>query len=174
MGTTTTTSLSWNIGGEPAGSVWMMIVNNELERYMELSWSQGENNYRERVDIVALPSNLGRGEVLYFICPKTIERCRILYKAYGLPLFISREAYRKFYNRRVYYDAQLSGRKERPNTRYWDLDKKINRIKKKRKSYKYKGIPTKRYLRLERLKDRQDIVDRIRMDLLIERLGGIR
>lgn len=66
-------------------------------------------NYKVR--IIGIPSNLGKGEVYYFICPFTHKRCKILYMGYGSHYFKSREAY---WNR-IYYASQLSSHLDRHN-----------------------------------------------------------
>lgn len=121
------------------------------EIYIELFYMHKGEPVRERVEIGRVDSNLGRGEVLYFICPIRRRKARILYLAYGSRIFKSREAYRN----RIYYPGQISSKPGRALTRYWELGKKIDRLDSLRDQSLYKGSPTKRYERLEQLQERQ-------------------
>ena len=92
-----------------------------------------------KITIVGVPSNLGKGEVLYFLCPKTGRKCRILYKAYDSDIWQSRESY----DRRIYYPLQQCSKFHRHNTKYWILDCQITELLKKREIGTYKGNVTK-------------------------------
>jgi hypothetical protein len=115
-----------------------------------------EHDYKVR--IVSVPSNLGKGEVLYFVCPVSSKLCRVLYKAYGCPIWKCRHAYQN----RIYYQSQLSSHKDRYNDRYWAVEKKLEAQRAKRRTYTYKGKATKRAERIEKLIDAQTHWDRLR------------
>ncbi len=102
---------------------------------------------RQRIDLVSKPANLGRGTVLYFRCPSTGRLCRILYRAYHARTFRSRWGF----SYRLYYPGQVCGKLDRWNTRYWDVERHLDRTKTKRKAGSYRGKPTKRAERMERL-----------------------
>ena len=80
--------------------------NDSTGRYIELNYSvtsDGESDvYNCRIYISEVKSNLGNGNVLYFLCPVTYNRCRYLYMAYNYPKFKSRVAYQN----RLYYPSQ--------------------------------------------------------------------
>lgn len=42
-------------------------------------WEKNGEEYSYRVELLREPSNLGRGEVVYFLCPFTKRKCRKLY-----------------------------------------------------------------------------------------------
>ncbi len=114
-----------------------------------------------RTDVIrveAVPSNLGKGEVLYFLCPQTGQRCRILYRCYGSTIWKSRAAYQH----RIYYTSQQSSKREYANNRYWQLDKLITRLEGKRSAGTYRGRPTRRAERLKRLESLLEDADRQR------------
>lgn len=72
-----------------------------------------------QVQITTVPSNLGKGEVLYLVCPDSGRRCRILYQAYGSSIYKCR----KTYNNRIYYSTQISSKYDKYNDGYWQLDR---------------------------------------------------
>ena len=152
--------LSWSRGG----SISIVIQNTNKERFIQLSYTGGREakvmDYKIYLDSV--PSNLGTGEVLFFICPITGERCRILYKAYDSPIFKSRQAY----NNRIYYRLQQTSKNWLENTRYWNLNSRIKELEQLRYTYSYKGNKTKRALLLQKLQDEQAIADKRRIEFL--------
>src|SRR5947209_5611959 len=84
-------SLSWNDQrGNNSGSISCQssylgtTETNYIELYYTLTKRTGEIlNRRYKVFLSEKKSNLGKGKVLYFICPIRGSRCRILYSAYG-------------------------------------------------------------------------------------------
>ena len=90
------TSLSWN------NNYSIQIETSygiEVENYIRLIYilTDGEGNkknYDYKIRLVAIPSNLRKGEVLYFSCPITSNKCRVLYRCYGSTIWKSRDAYK--------------------------------------------------------------------------------
>ena len=113
-----------------------------------------------KITIVGVPSNLGKGEVLYFLCPKTGRKCRILYKAYDSDIWQSRESY----DRRIYYPLQQCSKFHRHNTKYWMLDCQITELLKKKKTDTYNGKLTKSALRTDRKIKEILAVDKLRQN----------
>jgi hypothetical protein len=113
---------------------------------------------RQRIDLVSKPANLGRGRVLYFRCPSTGRLCRILYRAYHARTFRSRWGF----SYRLYYPGQVCGKLDRWNTRYWDVERHLDRTKGKRRAGSHKGKPTKRAERRERLLDKSNRTEELR------------
>ena len=160
-GKQTAGSLSWNCNGQPSGniSIYCSWPSDPAKRpsirllYTTTDRTTGVKEDRDdTVYLEAYPSNLGKGEVLYFICPSSGKRCRILYKAYGCPIWKSRQSYQN----RIYYPSQKCSKREYYCERYWALDKQIEKLRTpKRRSKTYRGKPTKRAERLERLADEQ-------------------
>lgn len=105
------------------------------------------------------PSNLGKGETPYFICPQTGHLCRILYKCYGSEIFKSRNAYRY----RIYYPSQISSKLDFWNSRYWQLEHQISKLQSDRRNQTtYNRWPTKFAKRLERLKEQREYYELMR------------
>ncbi|GAB3494013.1 hypothetical protein GCM10027341_09660 [Spirosoma knui] len=159
-GKLTSGTLSWNWNGQPTGSISIFCIwpIEPAKRpsiqlvYTVTDRTTGEKEDRnDTVYLEARPSNLGKGDVLYFICPSSGQRCRILYKAYGCPIWKSRQSYQH----RIYYRAQQSSKREKANNRFWQLEDHIKKLQGKRKAGTYRGKPTKRAERIGRMEIEQ-------------------
>lgn len=142
----------------------------EEEAYVRLSYKMGGEagslqDYKVRLQ--ALPSNLGAGRVLYFVCPASGRRCRALYLAPGSTQFISRDAY----SPPLYYPLQTAAKRDRSNERYFSLKEKIESLSKGRAAYYYSGEMTRRAARLDRLQSQKEEADVLRfLDMLTPKL----
>ena len=166
-GKQTSGSLNWSSDGEPSGNIRIIsswLIGPAKRPYIRLIYTMTDRTTGEKEDrddtvyLEARPSNLGKGEVLYFICPSSGQRCRVLYKAYDCPIWKSRQSYQH----RIYYPSQQSSKREYANNRYWQLDSQIEKLQGKRGPGTYKGKPTKRAERLKRLKFQQWEADHLR------------
>ncbi len=130
----------------------------EPERYIRLKYSV-KNSHTDKVikydyliDLVTVPSNLGKGEVLYFVCPETGKRCRILYLAYGSHMWKSREAY----DERLYYVSQISSKLSYANDRYWAYNRMVEKLEGTKHFHDtHKGKPTRKAIHLLYLKAKE-------------------
>lgn len=92
-------TLQWHCRGEPTGSITLISSYFENDIWLRLMYkitdrTTGEvKEYDYKIYLEVLRSNLGKGEVPYFVCPVSGRRCRILYRAYGYERWKSREAY---------------------------------------------------------------------------------
>lgn len=142
-------SWSWTNGE----AIRILTKRHGAEVFMELSYTwthplTGQpEDVRQRIDMVSKPSNLGRGEVLYFRCPRTFRLCRILYRAYHARDFRSRLGF----SYRLYYPSQVCGKLNRWDEQHWQAERALNGTKRKRNPGTYRGKPTKRAKRTERL-----------------------
>lgn len=122
--------INWTCRGEPSGNIWLYAYWTETEKYIRLLYtltdrSSGETiDYDYQIQLVSVPSNLGKGEVLYFLCPESGKRCRILYCAYGYHKWKSREAY----SHRLYYQCQTASKLNYANDRYWAIKRRLERL----------------------------------------------
>lgn len=107
---------------------------------------------RQHVDLCRKPSNLGRGEVLYFRCPWTFTKCRILYRAYHSHNWRSR----KGFHRRVLYPSQRMSGWTRHNQRESQVEAKLERLYSMRGTFTYQGTPTRRALRIAELEEQAE------------------
>lgn len=152
--------LSWTNGGR----ISIECKYIEDEQYIRFNYiltnrDRGEKEYDYNIQLTFVPSNLGKGNVPYFVCPATGDRCRILYRAYGSPIWKSRNAYRYT----LFYPTQTSSKLSKYNDEYWSLDKQIKSLRNEiRNQTHYNGKPTRRFKRLQRLRDRQERADHLR------------
>lgn len=151
--------MNWSNGS----TISVKAANTEeelsLQLYYTITNSSGEKeSLSYTIDLVETPSNLGKGKLLFFICPETGKKCRILYKAYGSPIFKSRGSY----SYKLYYEIQTSSKLYLHTTRYFTLDKRLEKLYKMRKTYTYKGVETKRARLIKRLEEKLDEEDFLR------------
>jgi hypothetical protein len=151
--------LKWTNGGTIAICVDYTAETPILNvRYTLTDKSTGkEYHYNYDIELVKRPSNLGKGEILYFVCPASRQPCRILYKAYGYHKWKCREAYQN----RIYYPTQVSSKRQKYNDRYWQLEG-IMAKNVKRKTYLYKGKVTKRAIKEAKQFGEYCLMDRLR------------
>ncbi len=141
--------LNWNNGC----SIGIESVYNSEEKYLKLSYTikheSGESEAMDyKIQFTTIPSNLGKGKVLYFVCPISGRKARILYKCYGSKIWMSRGAYKH----RIYYASQQCSKLDYHNTRYWALERELERCKARSKKKHYQGKPTKLRARIDILK----------------------
>lgn len=153
---------------------------SETEKYLRLMYSVTERNgkrtnYDYKIEIDELQSNLGKGTILYFLCPESWKRSRILISAYGEPRFINREHYETKYGLRVYYGCQKTTKNDYHNTRYFNLKSKIENLEaelnKKHRNTHYKGKPTKDLMYLTKLKNEMKYHDLRRLQIFNEQFN---
>jgi hypothetical protein len=70
-----------------------------------LNTPKSGENIKYDVRLVSIPSNLGKGEILYFVCPKGIVEKKLYCNGV---YFLHREAYRY-----LYYESKLNLKKSR-------------------------------------------------------------
>lgn len=83
--------ITWSSRGNQTGRIGITICTFEDAPYIELNYQYGNEPRKYKVYLDCVPSNLGKGEVWYFLCPKTHKRCRKLYSVDGY--FFHREAF---------------------------------------------------------------------------------
>ena len=141
------------------GSMGVQADWTGLQPFLRLRYQHSNGTrYDYRIDIEAVRSNLGRGQLLYFRCPETGRRCRMLYMAYNYPTFKAREAYRI----RLYYPKQLTGGRGRYNALYWIAEEQLEQLSQRRQSHSYAGKPTRLAQRIEALEARQHYLNVMR------------
>jgi len=162
-GKTTRGSMGWNCGS----NMGYLCSFNDHAAWIELSYihthrtTGEETDYKYKIYCERKPSNLGKGEVLYFICPISGLSCRKLYIAYGYPKFKARQAYKN----RIYYPDQLSSKLDRPNDRYWRLKRELDAKDLKHHKEIYNGNVTKSEIRLMKKRGKMHYYDSIRWNI---------
>ena len=149
--------LGWTNGS----SIQISSSIDDDEKYIRVSYSFREGGDGEpiqkdyKIYLTSVPSNLGRGEVLYFVCPSSGRRARVLYMCYGSKIFKCRKAY----SHRIYYQSQQSSKLNFHNDRYWKLDKELQKCRDRIRKATYQGNPTKLKRRIAYLQAKQDYHD---------------
>lgn len=143
--------ISWSTVGEVHSKLGIKCVISKQRKFITLDYSQNGESINYNVNIVSIPSNLGNGEILYFVCPNTGKRCRKLY--HNSKYFLHREAFRN-----LYYEKQIESKKTRELHSIFDKvflkDEVYEEQYKKHFKTHYNGKPTKRY---------QKILDKIKL-----------
>ncbi len=140
-------TISTSRGGEVIASWNISSTMQEQSGIVKLSYSTNGELITYPVELISMPTNIGKGIRWYFICPSTGKRAMKLYKGYSSKYFQHREAYN------MYYKSQLLSR----IVRQWDkssfgigckLDNLYEEFYKKYRKKYYKGKPTKAYQKI--------------------------
>lgn len=134
-------NILWTRNGEKRGDIDIYFHIDEEQPYFILKYKFREQPRDYRIYFTKIKSNLGKGEILYFICPETGLRCRTLYSINGY-----------FLHRKACTHGMYSGQtksKAGGYLKYTDMIFKIedlnDLINKKHFKRKYNGKPTRRY-----------------------------
>ena len=138
-------SIHWSRNGEKTGSISIRVCTYSENPYIEFDYKCNQQPIKYKVQLVSALSNLGKGLVWYFVCPKTNKRCRKLYLA---------DTY--FYHRSAFngcmYEKQTQSKKSRYLDKtlgvYFRTDQLFEQLYKKHFKKQYAGKPTKKYLKL--------------------------
>lgn len=138
--------LTWSRHGVESGKI-SILVDTHTSPYLVLDYTCNDTPINYSVQLVSIPSNLGKGVVWYFVCPRTGKRCRKLY-------LVSTYFYHRSAFRGCMYETQTHSKQ----TRYFDkllggyfhADTLYEQLYKKHFKKQYAGKPTKKYLKLSR------------------------
>jgi hypothetical protein len=136
--------VSWKRGNERTASINIKVNTIDASPYIELDYKSSQTPLNYRIQLISIPSNLGKGIVWFFICPSTGKVCRKLYLADKH--FVSRFA---FIN--AMYEQQTKSHKARNLDKVFGCfkaDELHEKINSKHFKTHYADKPTKRYLRL--------------------------
>lgn len=139
-----TGTVTWSRNGHETSSMSINVWTFS-NPYIELNYKFNGKSRKYKVNLVAVSSNLGVGEILYCLCPQTKKRCRKLYLVNGY--FLHREAFNG-----CMYECQTRSKTWREWEKAFGSDFEIERnyeqiYQKHFKKY-YAGKPTKRYLQI--------------------------
>lgn len=144
-GQTINRTINWSSNGNPIGSISIMVNTRSEYPYIELDYKYKDKPRNYKIYLTSTTSNLNKGKIWYFLCPKTNKRCRKLYLIGGY--FLHREAFNG-----CMYETQTQSKK------YRQLDKTLgacfrtddlySQLYQKHFKKTYAGKPTKRYLRI--------------------------
>jgi len=138
--------ISWSRNEIVHSTINILIVFNEIEKYVILVYKCNGTPFNLKVRLISKDSNLGKGQIYYFVCPITGKHCRKLY--FNNSYFAHREAFTG-----LFYQNQIESKKNRFLFKIFEkvyLSDEVyeQRYKKHFKTH-YNGKPTKRYLKLE-------------------------
>lgn len=146
-GATVNAILSWTDGSDICVETYLKDGFGYIRLKYTVTTSRGEKtDHNYKIQITSVPSNLGNGSVLYFVCPVSSKRCRILYKCYGSKIWKHRKAYLK----RIYYNTQICSKLYYHTERYFNIEKQLDDLKKPVKSH-YRGKVTSTSIKYQRL-----------------------
>lgn len=103
----TSFSITWTREGQVTGSIGVRTHMSSRNPFVEFAYSLNGEPLHYKVYLDAVPSNLGKGSVWYFICPQTMKRCRILYFNRGR--FVHREGCKDAMYRKQTYSHHTRG-----------------------------------------------------------------
>lgn len=138
-------TISWSRNGHTHSKIDVHVTYSEYDKFIILDYSTNGNPIKYTVEIIKMPSNLGKGFLHYFKCPQTNKICRKLYLYNGL--FLHRTAFN------IPYQKQIESKYFREMTKVFDKmfvpdEVYFERYSKYFKTH-YGGKPTKRFLKLE-------------------------
>lgn len=126
--------ITWMWGSKVNGSAGLTVFTEKDRGVLKISYTQNEVKKEKIIQMRAEPSNLGKGQVWYFICPHTAKRCRKLY------MVGDQFGSRHLFGNMAAYNSQVRSKYER------DLVPIPNEWPSKRPKY-YAGKITKGYLK---------------------------
>jgi len=136
-------TIRWS--GNKKATTDIEISVDTYSNYVELNYSYNEEPVNYKINLVPLPSNIGKGKVWYFECPQTKKRCRKLYLVGGY--FLHRTAFGG-----CMYKQQTKSKSMRNQIKMIDAVFKATelyeQIYSKHFKKSYAGKPTKKYIRL--------------------------
>ncbi len=152
-------TVTWSTGGNVTGTISIIVSMQPRVEYLALDYSCNGKPVNYRVRLTPVPSNLGIGLHWYFVCPNTGKRCRKLYLADTY--FLHRDAFSGCMYRNQTLSKQARGL-ENSITDLFGAEELERELYRKHMKKKYRGKPTKRYLKLvERVEQARNIDIRI-------------
>ncbi len=138
-------AISWTRNGNEIGSITIGVNTEPESLYLLLDYKCNETPIKYKVQLISVPSNLGKGVVWYFVCPHTGKLCRKLYLADTY--FYHRSAIKGYM-----YEKQTQSKKYRYLDKtlgvYYRADQLFEQLYKKHFKKQYASKPTKKYLKL--------------------------
>lgn len=145
-------TIRWHINDQTTGRIEIVLDTISKKPYVELKYKINHENIQYKIALVNEISNLGKGNIWYFLCPFTLKKCRKLY------LVEKYFTHRKYINS-IYYDNQLLSKSQR---KYIGLFNNLNKIEKaieeiESKYFKryYKGVKTKKFQKLSSIRNQE-------------------
>jgi len=156
LGFKTSGIINWVSNGDVTSSISISVTNRSINPFITLEYTSNSTPISYNVQLVSIPSNLGKGVIWYFICPATRKRCRKLYLCGGY--FYHRTAFRGcMYEKQTYsHNTRWLGRQV---DQLFGSDKAYEKIYSKYFKKTYNGRKTMRYKKLLEQIEISDKVD---------------
>ena len=136
-------TINWSRYNEITASISIRSNTYTEKPYIQLDYKFNNEPISYKIQLVSLPSNLGKGLIWYFLCPRTQKKCRKLYQIQGY--FLHREAFIG-----CFYESQLISKHYRflENTfgAVFKIESLYEQLYSKHFTKYYNGKPTKKYL----------------------------
>jgi hypothetical protein len=150
-------TITWSRNGDPIGEISIKGNSQNEQPFITLDYKYKGEPRNYKVYLTSTRSNLNKGLIWYFLCPKTKKRCRKLYSIGGY--FLHRAAFEG-----CMYESQIQTKRSRELEKtfgeYFKSESLIITLHKKNFKRTYAGKPTKKYLRImgqiQRTKNIQD------------------
>ena len=140
-------TITWSTNQIKQSEIGISTHISRNDSFIELHYTYDSEEINYSIKLVRVNSNLGKGFYWLFTCPQTDKNCRKLYLHQGY--FFHREAFN------LYYEQQLQSRKTRELLKIYKKAFIPEEIYEERygKYFKthYKGKPTKKFLKLEKM-----------------------
>ncbi len=137
---------SWSRNGEVHSKIDFQVFYSEYQTHIIFAYTANGTPIKYKVDLINLPSNLGKGKVWYFVCPSTGKHCRKLYLRNGY--FLHRTAHEN-----LMYECQLESKRNRDLRKIFQAcfipDTLLEAYHSKYLKTHYKGKITKKYAKLK-------------------------
>lgn len=138
----------WTRGNEECGRIGVRVYFMSPEPYLELNYLVNGQQFSYTVRLECSPSNLGKGKVWFFECPKSGYRCRKLYLNDD-GYFVHRSLLQGYcYEKQTY--SSVTAKLGQKFDRAFGLEKGYELIYSKHFRQTYRGKPTKRFLKATR------------------------
>lgn len=138
--------LTYYRGGQRTGSISLQSQIFDNTGTITLSYNyRSEKSIEYEIEVISKPSNLGKGIVWYFVCPKTKKICRTLHLKDGY--YYHRSAFPE-----LYYENQILSKNWRKVQKAMEIElseKVWEEYFKKHRKKAYRGIPTKAESKLQ-------------------------
>jgi len=120
------------------------------------------------IKIEAAPLNFGNGANLFFICPTSGKRAKILYYDLKTHYFVHREAYSK----RLYYPIQTFGKVKRISENIRIHEEKLIRCFLQLKNENYGDKVPKTYMKIMSLQKRKELLELLQTNYLTKKFSA--
>lgn len=136
------TTLDWSRKGTKIGSIGVTVDMNPNDPFIELDYKHRDKPINYRVYLTSKPSNLNKGQLWFFKCPKTQRKCRKLHLL-GSYFFHRTAMTGCFYEKQTY--SRNNRKLEKLCETYIGFEKYYELIYKKHFKKYYKGKPTRKF-----------------------------